>query len=81
MMRTLTASDFKARCLAVLDEIARTGEPITITKRGRPVARLVAPLSISDDRPQSRLRGTLRIVGDIVSSVLPPDAWEAERKR
>ncbi len=40
--RTVSASQFKARCLAMLDEVADTGEEIVITKRGRPVARVIA---------------------------------------
>ncbi len=38
----ISASQFKARCLALLDEVAATGRPIVVTKRGRPVARVVA---------------------------------------
>ena len=37
-MKTIAASDFKARCLAILDDVARTGERILIVKRGKPVA-------------------------------------------
>lgn len=40
--RTVPASEFKARCLAMLDEVAATGEEIVVTKRGRPVARVTA---------------------------------------
>lgn len=80
-MRTLTASEFKARCLAVLDEVASTGEPVTITKRGKPVAQLIAPLPVADESPQRRLRGRGRILGDIVSPPLPPTAWDAESAR
>jgi len=80
-MKTLSASEFKAHCLAVLDEIAQTGEPITITKRGKAVARLVPPLPVSEGYPQLRLRGTGRIVGDIVSPALPADAWDAVGSR
>lgn len=41
MERTVPAGTFKARCLALLDHVAETGEPIVVTKRGRPVARVV----------------------------------------
>lgn len=40
--RVVTASRFKAQCLALLDEVSATGEEIVITKRGRAVARVVA---------------------------------------
>lgn len=42
VMKSLSASHFKARCLALLDEVALTGEEIVVTKRGRPVARVSA---------------------------------------
>lgn len=73
-MRMMNASDFKAHCLALLDEIAEHGEEITILKRGRPVARLV-PVP-PQTCPQLSLRGTVRILGDIISS--PEQEWEAE---
>ena len=59
----VAASDFKARCLALIDRVRERGEPITITKRGRVVARLV-PAADEDDRPWQRLRGTARWIGD-----------------
>lgn len=72
--RTMKASEFKARCLALMDEIAESGEEIIITKRGKPVARL-APC---EDKPASWFgRG-----GDIVMHddlIEPVDVeWEAE---
>lgn len=42
VMQSIPASQFKARCLSLLDDVALTGEEIVVTKRGRPVARLVA---------------------------------------
>ena len=42
MSRSVSASRFKAQCLAMLDEVAATGEEIVVTKRGRPVARVTA---------------------------------------
>jgi prevent-host-death family protein len=47
-MSEITATQFKARCLRLLDEVAETGEPLVITKHGRPVARL-EPLDEPDD--------------------------------
>lgn len=74
-MNAITATELKAKCLAVLDEVSRTGEPVTVTKRGRPVVRLV-PAGPDQDPPM--LAGTVEIVADVVSPVLPADAWEAE---
>ena len=80
-MVTLAATEFKARCLAVLDRVCRTGEEVTITKRGRPVARLVAPRQGGARGGGSPLRhplaGTVEILGDIVGPALPSSAWAA----
>jgi prevent-host-death family protein len=76
-MRTMNATDFKARCLAILDEVAHTGETIVILKRGKAVARLVSPVHDDAEQPQSTLRGTVEIIGDILAPVLPADEWEA----
>jgi prevent-host-death family protein len=77
-MRSIRASDFKAKCLAILDEVSRTGEPITILKRGRPVACLVPPLASEAKHPQLTLKGTFEILGDIVEPATPAEDWEAE---
>ena len=78
-MKTMNASEFKAKCLAILDEVSRTGEPLTILKHGKPVAQLVPPATREQGYPQHRLRGTMRILGDIISPTTDPDDWEANR--
>lgn len=78
-MRSIRASEFKAKCLAILDEVERTGETVTILKRGRPVARLLPPIPEEGRYPQHALFGTVRVLGDILDPVLPVDAWEAEQ--
>ncbi|HXQ23717.1 MAG TPA: type II toxin-antitoxin system Phd/YefM family antitoxin [Candidatus Acidoferrales bacterium] len=80
-MRALKASEFKAKCLRVLAEVDRTGEPVTILKRGRPVARLLPAVRSNQRYPQDSLAGTVEVVGDIISPVLPARAWEATRKK
>jgi prevent-host-death family protein len=59
----MSASEFKAKCLAVIDRVHEQGEPVIITKRGRTVARLV-PAGEVDDRPWLRVRHTARWHGD-----------------
>lgn len=75
-MKTIKASDFKARCLRLMDEVDKTGEGIVITKNGRPISKLVAVHT----RPATlfgALRGTFQIRGDIVG---PNDVeWDAEK--
>jgi prevent-host-death family protein len=77
-MRSFKASEFKAKCLAILDEVARTGESVTILKRGRPVARLLPPLPDESKYPQLTLKGTFEILGEIDEPVVPAEDWEAE---
>jgi prevent-host-death family protein len=60
---TLPAAEFKAKCLALIDRVRERGEPITITKRGRVVARLV-PAGDEEERPWLALRGRGRWTGD-----------------
>ena len=71
--RSIPAGEFKAKCLALLDEVAATGRPIVVTKRGRPVARLV-PV---DDQDVPSLRGSIVHEGDVVSPI--GEHWNAER--
>ena len=81
-MRAIKASEFKARCLAILDEVARTGDPVAISKRGRIVAEVVRPRSAKAVRyPQEALRGAGTTLGDIIAPAVPPEAWEAIGKR
>ena len=77
-MKSITSTEFKAKCLAILDEVARTGVSVTILKRGKPVAQLVPPVPREEGYPQVQIMGTVHIKGDIVSPPLPAEAWEAE---
>jgi len=77
-MKTMNASEFKAKCLAILDEVAETGEALTILKHGKPVAQLVPPTAQGEGYPQDTLRGTVEILGDVVSPALEHTTWEAE---
>jgi prevent-host-death family protein len=65
----INASDFKARCLALIDRVHDNGEPIVITKRGKVVARLV-PAGDERAKPWTALRGTARLVGDPFAPVV-----------
>ena len=73
----INASEFKAKCLAILDEVSTTGESVTILKRGRPVAELVPPITTDSRYPQDDLRDSVVIKGDILEPVLPAETWEA----
>ena len=75
-MKTIAAGKFKAHCLSMIEEVNATREPVLITKRGRPVAKLVAADKTTDNFI-GRLEGIIQIVGDIESPVTPLEDWEA----
>ena len=78
---TLAIYRFKATCLAVLEQVRRTGHPVTVTRFGKPVARVVPPAPVAKKRRVlGEYEGRAEIIGDIMSPVLPPEAWEALRK-
>jgi prevent-host-death family protein len=66
--RVVNATEFKARCLAFLDEIEQRGETITITRRGRPVAVLGPARKDAWKSPRNSFAGKIEIVGDIVNA-------------
>ena len=72
---TISAGDFKARCLKLMDEVALTRRPLVITKYGKAVARIV-PVEPAASVFGS-MRGTGEVVGDIVKRV--DVEWDAER--
>ncbi len=61
-MKRMPAGEFKAQCLAVMDKVQKTGEPVLITKHGKPVY----------------MAGKVKIVGDIVGPVTPIEDWESK---
>ena len=72
----INAAEFKAKCLKLIDEVASTHEPLIITKRGKPVAKVVP---IIDEMPKSLfgyMKGTVTINGDIVAPL--DEVWSAE---
>jgi len=73
----LSASEFKAKCLRLLDEVAAEGKSLTITKRGRPVAR-VTPVNQAKPKLRDTWKGSVHIHGDVVHFGLE-DEWESNR--
>lgn len=78
-MKQMPAGKFKARCLSVMDDVNATGEPVIITKRGTPVAKIV-PVASKKQNLFGFMAGQFRIVGDIESPVVPLKEWEVLRK-
>lgn len=73
----LSATEFKATCLKVMEDVRRSRKPVIVSKRGKPIVKIV-PV---DEQRRSPLfgymKGTMNIVGDIVSP--DPEAWDSER--
>ena len=80
-MRTIGAAKFKAECLALMDEVNAKGTHIVITKKGKPIAKLI-PLvdEKAEESPLSFLYiGGGKVIGDITGPVVALDEYEAVR--
>jgi prevent-host-death family protein len=76
MNMNINAAEFKAKCLKLIDEVAATHEPLIISKRGKPLVKLVP---IENDVPASLfgyMKGTVTIRGDIIAPL--DEVWSAE---
>ena len=73
-MTVISATEFKAKCLHLLDEVQRTGQDLVISKRGRPVARVVAE---KPGQPWLALRGKGRFKGDPFAAVVETSEIDA----
>jgi prevent-host-death family protein len=81
MRRSIAISKFKATCLAVLAEVNKTGQPVTVTRFGKAVAQIVPPAPAPrPGRWLGAMRGTGRIKSDIVAPAVPTSAWESLRR-
>ena len=75
-MRRMAAGEFKAKCLRVMEEVRKYRTPVVITKKGKPVAKLVPA-----DEPRKSIfgcmEGKIQAIGDIESPILPPiEEWD-----
>ena len=75
-MQVVKASEFKAKCLALMDQVASTGEGVLITKNGKPVAELRPHRRPRAKSLIGRDKGRIKILGDIISPIGVED-WEA----
>ena len=74
-MKSMAAGKFKAHCLQVMEHVRTTGEPLVITKRGHPVAKLV-PAESENETFLGRLKGAIKITGDIEAPIEPLRSWK-----
>lgn len=80
VMEQISISKFKVNCLAVLERVRQTREPILVTRHGVPVAEIKPPPEAHASSWLGSTAGTIDLVGHIVASPAEPeDAWEALR--
>lgn len=76
-MESISISEFKATCLAVLERVRRTGRPLLVTRRGEPIAEIMPPsLATSGSGWMGGMRGTASITGDLVEPAGSAADWE-----
>jgi prevent-host-death family protein len=73
-MKTMAAGAFKTNCLAVMDEVQAKHETVVITKRGKPVAKLV-PVNSDADEIYNFMAGKGAVTGDVVSPAISAEDW------
>ncbi|HTT21252.1 MAG TPA: type II toxin-antitoxin system Phd/YefM family antitoxin [Candidatus Sulfotelmatobacter sp.] len=73
-MKTIPAGKFKVHCLAIMDEVQAKRQAVVITKRGKPVAKLV-PVEQEKDDIFGFFKGKGKVTGDVVSPALTPEEW------
>jgi len=79
-MKEIAISEFKAKCLAILEQVEKTKQPICITRHGKPVAEVVPTTPVADRAALfGSMRDSMKILGDIVSPVIDLDDIEALR--
>jgi prevent-host-death family protein len=79
-MKRIPASKLKARCYAVLTNVERTGQPVIVTKDGKPMVKIV-PIEPDADDLFGFMAGEFKIAGDIESPVVPLKQWKITKTR
>src|SRR5271169_817452 len=79
--RQMAAGEFKAKCLAIMDEVNETGRPLVVTKRGEPVIEVFPACNGKKKKDDffGRLKGIIEIVGDpddLVNPIVPLEDWD-----
>ena len=81
-MKTITATEFKAKCLRVIREMNKDHEPVTITRRGQPVAMLT-PYPKTNETPSiiGAMRGSVIVYNEPFEPAVEPSSWTARGER
>jgi prevent-host-death family protein len=79
-MKEIAISEFKAKCLALLDQVEKTKKPIRVTRFGKPIAEVIPPSPEASNASWiGSMKDTMKILGDIVSPANDETDWEALR--
>jgi prevent-host-death family protein len=78
-MKEIAISEFKAKCLALLDQVEKTKKPIRVTRFGKPIAEVVPPSHETGHSWIGSMKDSMKINGDIVSPANDESDWEALR--
>jgi prevent-host-death family protein len=78
-MKEIAISEFKAKCLALLEQVQKTKKPIRITRFGKPVAEVVPTSPASHSDWMGSMQDRIEILGEIVSPANEESDWEALR--
>ncbi len=76
MGRMMKVSEFKAKCLGLVDDVANGGEAVIITKHGKPVARLMPVERPRFENAYGAMKGQIKILGDIIAPASDAEDWE-----
>jgi prevent-host-death family protein len=78
-MKEIAISEFKAKCLSLLDQVQKTKRPIRVTRFGKPVAEVIPPSAQGSADWLGSMKDKIEILGDIVSPASDPSDWEVLR--
>jgi len=79
-MQEIAISEFKAKCLALLEQVRKTKKPIRVTRFGKPVAEVIPPGPVASEAEWlGSMTDSMEILGDIISPVIEETDWEALR--
>jgi prevent-host-death family protein len=82
-VKEVPISEFRTKCLALIERVRRTRKPLRVTRRGKPIVDIVPTTAIKPVMDRAKwigsMKGTVRILGDIVSPAIDKDEWEVLR--
>ena len=76
-MKEIAISEFKAKCLSLLDQVQKTKKPLRVTRFGKPIAEVIPPTPAPATGWLGSMKDSVEILGDIVSPANDESEWEA----